>query len=203
MATDWSFSFAFADDGDDSGDEHDAFKNANASRLEVQQPLSEDSRLARDLDISTRVDPAVFNKNPWSIAKLNVATRSKQMIPSTKKAQPQKSSQPYPGDKTTMLMAKPQPSFKPVVEGGRAKTPVKPKHSFKAIGDAVEPLISPIKVRYEPQEQTFPVLEPKIEGIPFLFLLDIVYTLLDRCTCPHVNRWRCYVEIISSRFEPP
>jgi len=200
MATDWSFSFAFDDGGDDSGDDHDASKNANASRLEVQQPLSEDSRLARDLDISTRVDPAVFNKNPWSIAKLNAATRSKQIIPSTKKALPQKSSQAYPGDKKTVLMTKPLPGVVKA-EGDRAKTPVKPKQSFKAIGNAMEPLISPIKVRHEPQEQTLPVLQPKIEGIPFLFLLDIVYTLLDRCTCPHVYRHRCYVETISSRFE--
>lgn len=207
MATDWSFSFAFTDDGDDSGDEHDASENANASRLEAQQPASEDSRLARDLDISTRDDPAVFNKNPWSIAKLNAAsrpnaTRSKQMIPPTKKAQPQKSSQTYPGDKMTGLMAKPQPGSKPVVktDGVRAKTPVETKQSTKAIGDAIEtkPIVPSIKIKHQSREQTLPVPQPKIEGILFLLLLDIVCTLLNRCTCTHVNRHQCYIEIMSN-----
>jgi hypothetical protein len=202
MATDWSFSFAFADDGEDSGDErvHDASKSANASRMEAQQPLSEDSRLARELDISTRDDPAVFNKNPWSIAKLNAAsrpnhTRSKQMISPPRKAQPQKSSQTYPEDKTPMLMAKPLSSSKL-----RAKPPVEIKQSSKVINNAskTKPVVSSIKVKRQPQEQTLPVLQPKNEGILFLFLLDILCTPLNSYTCPRVNRHQCYVEITSS-----
>lgn len=83
----------------------------------------------------------------------------------------------------------------------RAKTPVETKQSSKAIGDAIEtkPVVPSIKkIRHESQEQTLPVLQPKIKCILFLFLLDIVYTLLNRCTCSHVNRHQCFLEIMSS-----
>ena len=38
-------------------------------------PISEDARLMRQMDLASRHDEAVYKPNPWSIAKMNAATR--------------------------------------------------------------------------------------------------------------------------------
>ncbi|THH05604.1 hypothetical protein EW145_g4677 [Phellinidium pouzarii] len=88
----WSFSFrggcdSDCDSSDGEGDDgslvqqSDGSKDANASHVKAKgrtEALSEDGKLLRDLDISTRaeVDAAEFKANPWSIARINAASRT-------------------------------------------------------------------------------------------------------------------------------
>lgn len=42
----------------------------------TEHPTSEDARLAKELDLSSRYDQAEFKPNPWSIAKVNAGSRN-------------------------------------------------------------------------------------------------------------------------------
>lgn len=59
----WSFNFRSGAYDVDSSDDSDA------------EPCSSDAALIKDLDISSREDKATYKANPWSIAKINAATR--------------------------------------------------------------------------------------------------------------------------------
>lgn len=88
---DWILSFGFGEDtGSDSDEDNLALDPSSiaASSTDITQErvkpslhTFEEARLSHDLDISQREDPAVFQKNPWSIAKLNAASRSKLPLP--------------------------------------------------------------------------------------------------------------------------
>jgi hypothetical protein len=89
MAQPWSYSFAFGDGESDSEDEDattsktQQMQGAQFTDRPVEQELSEDTRLARELDLSTRKDNAIFRKTPWTVAKTNAASRAaiKQSVP--------------------------------------------------------------------------------------------------------------------------
>ncbi|KAA1473541.1 hypothetical protein DENSPDRAFT_279308 [Dentipellis sp. KUC8613] len=71
-SSDWSFSLrsycAFDDSSDSDSD--------SPSQPSTSQPkLSEDAKLLASLDLSSRPDEAVYKPNPWSIAKVNAASR--------------------------------------------------------------------------------------------------------------------------------
>ena len=59
----WSFSFRSGAFDVESSDDSDT------------EPGSSDALLIKDLDISSREDNATYKANPWSIAKINAATR--------------------------------------------------------------------------------------------------------------------------------
>jgi hypothetical protein len=93
MPDDWVFSFSSFDDL-----EEDEFKDEPVSYAKrpnvplgtavppksglTQGPVSKlqmtkEEELKQDLDISTRADPAIFQKTPWTVAKLNALSRAK------------------------------------------------------------------------------------------------------------------------------
>jgi hypothetical protein len=81
MAQPWSYSFAFSD-GESEDEDEDAIitkaqqmQGVQFTEQPVEQELSDDTRLARDLDLSTRKDTAIFRKTPWTVAKSNAASR--------------------------------------------------------------------------------------------------------------------------------
>lgn len=59
-------------------------------------PISEDAKLIKDLDLSSRHDEAVFKPNPWSIAKVNAAVRPRRPL-SNNQATPHTSAKPPNG----------------------------------------------------------------------------------------------------------
>ena len=68
----WSFTLhgrSCISDSDTSSDEE-------SKTEEKSLPISEDARLLRELDLSSRPDDAVFKSNPWTIAKVNAASRA-------------------------------------------------------------------------------------------------------------------------------
>ncbi|TFY63033.1 hypothetical protein EVG20_g6491 [Dentipellis fragilis] len=70
--SDWSFSlrsYCTFDDSDDSDG------TTQTSPSTSQPKLSEDAKLLASLDMSSRQDDAVYKPNPWSIAKVNAASR--------------------------------------------------------------------------------------------------------------------------------
>lgn len=56
-----------------SGSESDSDEELTPEEKPV--PISEDARLLREIDLSSRPDDAVFKSNPWTIAKVNAASR--------------------------------------------------------------------------------------------------------------------------------
>ncbi|CAL1709511.1 unnamed protein product [Somion occarium] len=56
---------------------------SSSSPIGSQKPviISEDARLLRELDLSSRPDDAVYNANPWTIAKVNAASRPNVVSP--------------------------------------------------------------------------------------------------------------------------
>jgi hypothetical protein len=81
MAQPWSYSFAFSD-GESEGEDEDAIitkaqqmQGVQFTEQTAEQDLSEDTRLARDLDFSTRKDTVIFRETPWTVAKSNAASR--------------------------------------------------------------------------------------------------------------------------------
>lgn len=65
----WSFSLRESGDDDLSEDSDDTGSQCCLT------PAEELERLARDIDLSSREDCAQFKQNPWTIAKINAATR--------------------------------------------------------------------------------------------------------------------------------
>lgn len=74
-----SYYFDSEDDaGDDSPPDHDSgLGSSDDSHRDAS--ISEDVKLIGDLDLSSRHDEAVFKANPWSIAKVNAAVRTRQL----------------------------------------------------------------------------------------------------------------------------
>ncbi|KAF8997778.1 hypothetical protein BDQ17DRAFT_1362998 [Cyathus striatus] len=77
---DWAFNFrcgAF-DDSDDSDDENGSLSRTNDNSSTGSRTVPTESELIKDLDLSKRDEPGVVYKpNPFSIAKINAATRAK------------------------------------------------------------------------------------------------------------------------------
>jgi len=81
----WSFSF-FRDQESDSEEEEEDAVSTKKQGTQVaaappdgipQHQVSEDTRLARELDLSTRQETVEFRKTPWTIAASNAATRTR------------------------------------------------------------------------------------------------------------------------------
>lgn len=77
----WSNRFALSD-GESDSDREDAttpqpqqMGGVPFTEQSRVQELSADTRLARELDLSTRQDTAIFRKTPWTVAKINAALR--------------------------------------------------------------------------------------------------------------------------------
>lgn len=72
----WSYSFRAQHvfgDSDDSGTENDAISPLQPTET---TSLSDDGQFFKDLDLSLREDNAQYKPNPWSIAKINAASRN-------------------------------------------------------------------------------------------------------------------------------
>ena len=66
----------FSDSDSDSDDSSPTGRDSGlGSSSDRPPPISEDARLIKELDLSSRHDEAVFKPNPWSIAKVNAAAR--------------------------------------------------------------------------------------------------------------------------------
>ena len=85
QSTAWSFSFrgGYNSDSSDSGDEEEEEEESGRGREAGNSPkekekLSEDAKLLKELDIASRaeMDAAQFKANPWSIARINAASRA-------------------------------------------------------------------------------------------------------------------------------
>ncbi|PVF97980.1 hypothetical protein CPB86DRAFT_873757 [Serendipita vermifera] len=93
MSDDWVFSFNSFDDPDEEGFDKGPISSSKRSvgtngavgpskrgpsGGPVSRPqMTKEEQLKEDLDISTRADPAIFQKTPWTIAKLNALSRTK------------------------------------------------------------------------------------------------------------------------------
>jgi hypothetical protein len=74
--TGWGFSLCTADEGESDSEPEDASTGSHSSSApSLDAPISEEIRIARDLDLAARQDAAIFKSNPWTIAKLRAATR--------------------------------------------------------------------------------------------------------------------------------
>ncbi|KAG8779050.1 hypothetical protein FRC15_010395 [Serendipita sp. 397] len=79
----WNFSFTFGEDEESEEDVQAPTRSPTTVPQTEPQPgkrvvepvLSEEARLARDLDISTRKEAVTFQKTPWTIARQNAALR--------------------------------------------------------------------------------------------------------------------------------
>lgn len=72
----WGFSLCAADEGDSDSELEDASTGSHSSLVpSPDPPVSDELRLVRDLDLGARQDTAIFKSNPWTIAKLQAATR--------------------------------------------------------------------------------------------------------------------------------
>ena len=72
----WGFSLCAADEGDSDSELEDASTGSHSSLVLLPDPpVSDELRLVRDLDLGARQDTAIFKSNPWTIAKLQAATR--------------------------------------------------------------------------------------------------------------------------------
>jgi len=80
----WAFNLRSHQHVSDSSDD-DETPNSNL--------LSDDAQLVRDLDLSSRPEQAIFKPNPWNIAKINAASRSR--VPSTELPQNDFSTRKY------------------------------------------------------------------------------------------------------------
>ncbi|KAH9946479.1 hypothetical protein B0H21DRAFT_417109 [Amylocystis lapponica] len=94
---------------EDSEDEGSAVTKTSLKAVET---LPDDVQLLRDLDISSRHDDAVFKPNPWTIAKVNAASRQKKPL-SGPTSQPSKPS-----------ISRPEPSRhgKPIKTSGKQQS---------------------------------------------------------------------------------
>lgn len=93
---------AYYDSDSDSDDEPPRGIESSACGSKQQssgkQPsISEDARLIQQMDLSSRQDEAVFKANPWSIAKVNAATRPRQQPKASPAAHPTASKVPTKG----------------------------------------------------------------------------------------------------------
>ncbi|CAG8573825.1 9553_t:CDS:2, partial [Acaulospora colombiana] len=93
MPDDWVFSFSSFDDPDDEEFDQSPISSGKGSvgtngtagppkdgpsGGPVSRPqMTKEERLKDELDISTRADPAIFQKTPWTVAKLNALSRAK------------------------------------------------------------------------------------------------------------------------------
>lgn len=66
----WSFSLRGGDDTDSDGDDEDGTGATGAGA-----GLSNDAQLLQELDISAREETVQYKANPWSIARVNAASR--------------------------------------------------------------------------------------------------------------------------------
>lgn len=67
----WSFNMrSFSLVHDDSGSDNDTDPGND-----IHQNISVDAKLAKELDLSARIDKAEYKPNPWSIARINAASR--------------------------------------------------------------------------------------------------------------------------------
>lgn len=74
-------------DSDSGSEPPDSGLDSSVDRSEDQPPpISDDARLIKELDLSSRHDEAVFKPNPWSIAKLGAAVRPQQTVTKNAKA---------------------------------------------------------------------------------------------------------------------
>ncbi|KAJ3557734.1 hypothetical protein NM688_g1312 [Phlebia brevispora] len=102
MAAGWAYNLRNCDQATDS--ESDG--NSPTASKECIQEVSEDTKLLHELDLSSRQDEAIYKANPWTIAKLNAATRPTDAVPrkshqtsSFPRAKIQPSNGPYVGSK--------------------------------------------------------------------------------------------------------
>ena len=74
----WSRSLRYSNYSSSDSDSDTKPPGRQSALGSSESTLSEDARLVRDLDLSSRRDDAVFKPNPWSIAKVNAAARSRE-----------------------------------------------------------------------------------------------------------------------------
>jgi hypothetical protein len=93
MPDDWVFSFSSFDDLEEEEFKDEPVSYGKRSNIPLgttvppksgltQGPVSKlqmtkEEELKQDIDISTRADPAIFQKTPWTVAKLNALSRAK------------------------------------------------------------------------------------------------------------------------------
>ena len=99
--SDWSFSLRShnyhldASSSDDDSDDDQRQPIPSKSTGEKTHP-SEEARLLRELDLSSRTDVASYKPNPWTIAKANAATRAPRRSPPPPKLPGRKHSRAQP-----------------------------------------------------------------------------------------------------------
>ena len=74
--TDWSFNLRSADSGFFDSDDDDDENVRNAGTYSCLPPSS--SQTLQQIDLAAREDSALYKPNPWSIARINAASRSRQ-----------------------------------------------------------------------------------------------------------------------------
>ncbi|KAI0827019.1 hypothetical protein BC628DRAFT_1319052 [Trametes gibbosa] len=97
----WSFSLRGRGIGDiyPSDDDSEADGKTEASSSNKPSNVSEEARLLGELDLASRTDAATFKPNPWSIAKVNAATRP----PKPSRTAPKKPALTMKSKKATVL----------------------------------------------------------------------------------------------------
>ena len=124
----------------------------SSTQEKAKEILSEDAKLLQALDLSSRQDEAVYKPNPWTIAKVNAATRAVPSVDTTYKNAdaPGRKKQPQgrivDGLKKQASRTTPQNTRKvlkppPFRRTSHARTPQKQPHSTK---DALAASINPI-----------------------------------------------------------
>ncbi|KAI0065043.1 hypothetical protein BV25DRAFT_126476 [Artomyces pyxidatus] len=131
-------------------------------------PLSEEAKILLDLDISTREDTAVFKRNPWSIAKVNAASRPApsadlQSKPTSKPSDKQR--KPPQGRIADLLRKQAQAPSAPDGKGLKPGLPTRPAKESRrpsASGNTNKPNPSRDSQAVRPSRATQHVSSPQI-----------------------------------------
>lgn len=160
----WSRNLRTALYADSDSDNESPGQPAGAN--EIDEPvISEDARILQALDLSSRQDEAVYKPNPWTIAKVNAATRVPTKAPDPPRPAPKKLPQGRIVD-----------GFRKQAQGRRsAQADVRIKPSINPTWVPPQPAISVVKLAHIPN-QNHTSIPPPTPGAP-ITLLEPPYKL--------------------------
>lgn len=144
--TDWSFSLrsatGFSGDAESDDDNEESVGDARASSY-----LSSSSRALQQIDLAAREDSAHYRPNPWSIAKVNAASRPRQpnatVKPVLEKPVTKKPPQGTIVDAFKKRAQKPETTTKSSAQASRLQTPLQKPAPSSATDASHDPVSAP------------------------------------------------------------
>ena len=171
--TDWSFRLRFAtglpDDADSDDDNEGQVGGAGTS----SHLSSSSSQMLQQIDLAAREDNAQYKPNPWSIARVNAASRSRQPNAAVKSVSEEPAAKKLPQgaivDALKRQAQKPKATTDPSAQDNRLQTPLQ-EPVFTSATDALNPVSalarSPASIAHITTSAVDPVPIPSQLRIP-------------------------------------